>query len=162
MEITIWTKTRKYSQLIPHDQIKGLPAKQTRPLAAFHHSKMDQYNGKHFVFGWFEGLGQSEDNPLWADETMMIAVSRSDDDYFFPKIDEMLELLDSNNAAGDVLRDVGELEQDLLEYAEDWGIDDCPCIMWDQHDDIKEVQVFRAKLVAFRKKYKDYFTYPME
>lgn len=70
MEVLVSTPRQGYIERIDLEEYDLLdePMSFTKPLRPFKASSIDQFNGNHFIFGWFECFSQSDDVPMWLRE----------------------------------------------------------------------------------------------
>ena len=71
MKVTVYGKGKLYSEEIDYDEyeLDRFSADQLRSLDKFDSTDIDQYNGNHFIFGWWECFGQSDNVPMWMVES---------------------------------------------------------------------------------------------
>lgn len=74
MKIKISTVDGKHSYSYRNDldEYEGYEGEELRPLNSFDISNINQYNGNHFIFGWWECFTQSDEIPYWMRENELV------------------------------------------------------------------------------------------
>ena len=70
IEIIVSCNNKKYTEEVDaQDYFDEEEEEETEgyfsPLKKFHSKEISKYNGRHFIFGWWECFVQSDDFPLW-------------------------------------------------------------------------------------------------
>jgi tRNA(Ile)-lysidine synthase TilS/MesJ len=78
IEIIVSCNNKKYTEEVDaqdyfdeeEEEVEGYFS----PLKKFHLKEISKYNGRHFIFGWWECFVQSDDFPLWLHDDVFIEV----------------------------------------------------------------------------------------
>jgi hypothetical protein len=65
IQVTSLCGKRSYTERIDPEDHEGYSGDELRALEQFNAGDIDQYNGNHYIFGWWECFTQSDDVPSW-------------------------------------------------------------------------------------------------